>query len=336
MNRKKRGLRLQAAAATFLLGLGGTAGCGTVHGGDTGAHASASEAVVSQADASAAVSGYDAANNRVNEAMDSAGLAGIETEPLLSADVAWMRISKELNQPVAPISDQAITVYATSGPAFPHWFLAVSSRAQGGMPFPGPTYRVFVQEAPGASYLPAYSLNVTGPVPKVAVDGAGVASAVPGPDGLLVAPDALAADILAHYQQNLAGKDKFSYSAPLDDNLSNGYNAGVKALSGRGTTLSRALGRTLPKTFALRTEDGGVLAFTSDVITDTLTPVKADGTVSLAPKSRDAAQLGKPEGATASQFTISRLETFLTYIPTTASGAKAQVIGYNEVPITVS
>ncbi|MFD8781899.1 hypothetical protein [Kitasatospora sp. NPDC059599] len=336
MNRRRRRLRLQAAAATILLGLGGTAGCGTARSGDTAAQASAPEAVISQADASAAVSRYDDANNQVNGALDSTGLPGIETEPLLTADVAWMRISKELNQAVAPISDQGITIHATAGSAYPHWFLAVSSRAQGGMPFPGPTYRVFVQAGPGAPYLAAYSLTASGPVPKVAVDAAGTATAVASPDGLLTPPDSLAAEILAHYQQNLAGKDKFSYSTPLDDNLSNGFAAGTKALSGRGTTLSRALTRTLPETYALRTEDGGVLAFTSDVVTDTLTPVQADGTVSLGPKSSDAAQLGKPGGATASRFTISRLQMFLTYVPTAASGSKVQVIGYNEVPTAVS
>lgn len=247
MNCGKRRLRLPAAAATLLLGLGFTAGCGTVRSGDTGAHGSTPGAVISQDDASAVVSRYDDANNRVNAALDSEGLTGIETAPLLTADVAWMRISKELSRPVAPISDKGITVYATSGAAYPHWFLAVSSRAQGGVPYPGPTYRVFVQEGPGAPYLAAYSLTVTGPVPKIAVDSAGAASAVSSPDGLLVAPDSLAADILAHYQKNLVGKDKFSYSSPLDDNLSNGYTLGEKHLGDQGTTLSRALSPTPPR-----------------------------------------------------------------------------------------
>ncbi|MFI8458522.1 hypothetical protein [Kitasatospora sp. NPDC085464] len=336
MNHRRRGLRLRAAAATVLLALGGTAGCGSVRGGATGVQATAPETGVSRADAVAAVSRYDDENNRVNGALDSAGLPGIETEPLLSADVAWMRISKELNQSVAPISDQGITVHAPADSAYPRWFLAVSSRAQGGMPFPGPTYRVFVQAGPGAPYLAAYSLTAGGPVPKVAVDAAGTATAVTSPDGLLIPPGTLGSEILAHYQQNLVGKDRFAYSAPLDDNLSSGFAAGTKALSGRGTTLSRALTRTLPESYALRTEDGGVLVFTADVVTDTLTPVQADGTVSLGPKSSDAAQLGKPGGATASRFTISRLQTFLTYVPTAASGSKAQVIGYNEVPTAVS
>ncbi|MFH9354710.1 hypothetical protein [Kitasatospora sp. NPDC017646] len=336
MNHRRRRLRLQATAATVLLVLGGTAGCGSVRGGATGAQASAPEAVVSQAGATAAVGRYDEENNRVNGALDSTGLPGIETEPLLSADVAWMRISKELNQSVAPISDQGITIHATAGSAYPRWFLAVSSRAQGGKPFPGPTYRVFVQAGPGAPYLAAYSLTASGPVPKIAVDGAGTATAVTSPDGLLITPGSLATEILAHYQQNLVGKDRFSSSAPLDDNLSNGFAAGTKALSGRGTTLSRVLTRTFPETYALRTEDGGVLVFTADVVTDTLTPVQADGTVSLGPRSSDAAQLGKPGGATANRFTISRLQTFLTYVPTAASGSKAQVIGYNEVPTAVS
>lgn len=246
MNRKKRRLRLPAAAATVILGLGFTAGCGTVHSGDTGAHASLPGAVISQDEASAVVSRYDAANNQVNTAFDSTGLTGIETAPLLTADVAWMRISKQLGQSVAPIDDKGITIYATSGADFPHWFLAVSSRAQGGVPYPGPSYRVFVQEAPGASYLAAYSLTVTGPVPKIDVNSAGAAGAVSSPDGLLAAPDSLAADILAHYQQNLVGKDKFSYSAPLDDNLSNGYTLGQKSLGGQGTTLSRTLSPTPP------------------------------------------------------------------------------------------
>ncbi|MDH6130913.1 hypothetical protein P3T37_000280 [Kitasatospora sp. MAA4] len=336
MNRTKRRLRLPAAAATVLLGIGLTAGCGTARGGAAGAQASAPGAVISQEDASAVVSRYDDANNQVNTALDSTGLTGIETAPLLTADVAWMRISKQLNQTVAPITDKGVTVYAASGAAYPHWFLAVSSRAQGGVPYPGPSYRVFVQDGPGAPYRAAYSLNVTGTVPKIAVGSPGAATAVSSPDGLLVSPDSLGAHILDHYEKNLVGKDMFSYSAPLDDNLSNGYALGQKYLSGQGTTLSRALGQTPPSTYALRTSDGGVLAFTTDVVTDTLTPVKAGGTVSLAAKGTDAAQLGKPAGATASQFAISRLETFLTYVPTSASGSKAQVIGYNEVPINVS
>ncbi|MFJ1757403.1 hypothetical protein [Kitasatospora sp. NPDC088134] len=332
MNRPKRTLRLSAAVAALLLG---TAGCGTLHSDGAGS-APTAQAAISRADALAVVNRYDSTNNQVNDAQDSAGLSGIEAEPLLTADVAWMRISKQLNQPVAPINDQGITVYPTTGTAFPHWFLAVSSRSQGGVPFPGPTYRIFVQETAGAPYLAAYSLTVTGPVPKIAVDAQGTATAVSGADGLLLSPDSLAAGILAHYQQNLVDKDAFAHSGPLDDNLSNGYALGTKALNGRGTTLTRTLDRVLPRTFAVRTEGGGVLAFTSDVLIDTLTPIKADGTVSLSAKGREAAQLGKPDGATANRFTISRLETFLTHIPTGSAGTKAQVLGYSEVPTTVN
>jgi hypothetical protein len=63
--------------------------------------------------------------------------------------------------------------------------------------------------------------------------------------------------------------------------------------------------------------------------------VRAGRKVALDAGSNEAALDRYPGGTTARQFTIRRLQTFLTYIPPKRSGQKVQVLAYNDAPISV-
>ncbi|AWW43506.1 hypothetical protein DN051_44030 (plasmid) [Streptomyces cadmiisoli] len=100
-------------------------------------------------------------------------------------------------------------------------------------------------------------------------------------------------------------------------------------------TLTRAVRSVGSQVFALRTADGGVLAFTSVVVTDHLQAKTAKFRASLRAGSNDAALLGKPAGATGKSFSIDRLQMFMTHIPTKTSGTKAKVLAYSETAVSV-
>ncbi|MET9588149.1 hypothetical protein ABZY10_34735 [Streptomyces sp. NPDC006539] len=320
------------ALAVGLLGLAVTA-CGT-QTSSVGA-APPTTPGMTQNQALDAVRAYDRANNAANAHLDAAALPGIEVPPLLTADQAWMTITRQLHQTVPEINSTSPSFYLPAVTTSPTWFLAVSTRTRSGVPGPQPTYSIYVRSRPGAPWKVAYSLTPSGEVPDLQVDAKRVAPTVTGSAGLVIAPGQLGKAILAHYVQGLDGKDSFSHSAALDEQLGNGYSLGVQALKEKGTNLSRVLGKSNFTTYSLRTSDGGVLAFTANTVTDSLVSTKSGGIVSLRAGSNDAALFGKPQGATAKKFSITRIESFLTYIPKKSEGALATVLAYDETAITI-
>jgi hypothetical protein len=322
-------------AGAIFLSVALLSGCGTpssVTSSDTASPA----LVVTQQQAADIVHSYDSRNNKVNAALDAAGIPAIETLPLSTASEAWLRITQQLHQTVPVITSSNLTFYLPpSETSYPHWFLVTSTRVRGGVPDSQPTYTIYQQQAPSAPWLAAYSMKPTGQVPAIARSGDGGASAITTGPSLPASAQQLSNAILAHYTDNLAGKDQFAHTEALDGQLSAGYLLGKQVLGQRGTSLSRTLDSVAPEVFALRTADGGALIFTSNVVMDTLEPASPTGTVSLSAGSNDAAQLGQPGGATAKKFSISRLETFLTYVPRNASSQKTEVLAYTEVSTSV-
>ncbi|WP_369221620.1 hypothetical protein AB5J52_07345 [Streptomyces sp. R39] len=333
---RHRPLRVPAAVCWLLAGAAILTGCGT---STPTAEATPPPAAptVTTAQAAAVVKAYDQQNNAVNAAYDEAGLTGIETPPLRTSSQALMTISKTLRQRIPRITSTAAHFVIPAQRGYPRWFLSISQRVIGGVPAPQLTYDIYYQETPADHFLAAFALTPTEQetVGPFALNSAGAATSVSSGAGLLLAPTDLGRAITSHYVRGLRGKDGFAYSAPLDDVLGNGFVLGRQALGSRGVTLTRAVSSVAPQVFALRTADGGVVAFTAVTVTDRLVAKTAKATASLRAGSNDAALLGKPAGATAGSFTIDRLEMFMTYIPTKASGTKAKVLAYSETGVSV-
>ena len=324
------------ASACWVLAALLLAGCGSGNG-TVGAAPSPAAPSVTAAQAAAVVQAYQRKNNKVNADADSAGLAAIETSPLRTADQALMTISTNLKQSAQPITYTDPQFVSPAQTGFPRWFLSISLRVIGGVPAPQPTYDVYVQDAPSAPFLAAFALTPVDQenVGPFALNAAGAATPVTSSTGLLLAPSDLGRAITAHYLQGLRGKDAFSYSAVLDDDLGTGFVTAVRLLNSEGVRLTRILNSVDPRSFVLRTADGGALAFTADVVTDYLTTTTPNAQVSLGAGSNDAALAGKPQGLAAKSLTIERLEMFMTYIPTTASGMQAKVLAYSETAVSV-
>jgi hypothetical protein len=316
------------------------AGCGSASSIATsasGVHTAAAPSLTT-AQAAAVVQAYEKQNNAVNAAADSKGLPNIEQGPLLTADQALMTISTNLKQNVPTITDTDTQYVIPAVTGYPRWFLAISERVIGGVPSSEPTYNIFVQDSPSAAFRAAYAQTPVDQesVGPFALDSAGAATPVDSGAGLLLTPSDLGRAITAHYVQGLRGKDAFSYSVPLDADLGTGYVEGVQVLKSRGVALSRTLQEEIPQSYVLRTADGGALAFTADVVTDELVSTGSKATASLGAGTNDAALAGKPQqGVTAKTITVDRLEMFMTYIPTKASGIQAKVLAYSETGVSV-
>ncbi|WP_405883171.1 hypothetical protein OG762_34215 [Streptomyces sp. NBC_01136] len=328
---KSRTVRCALLVLGPLVGLGLT-GCGATTQVNPAAQRTAQGLTKEQA--LAAVRAYDQGNNTVNAHLDGPGLTRIEVPPLLTADRAWMQITDALHQTVPRMESKSPVVYIPGG-ADPNWFLTVSTRVRGGVPGPQSTYSVYVRSTSTSPWKVAYSLTPTGDVPDLAVSTNGTASAPGNVSDLLMEPAKLASAILAHYQRGLQGKDTFQHSAALDEQLGAGYTLGVKVLRQRDEVLSRALAKDSFKGYSLRTSDGGALVFSANIVKDSLVPKKSDGIVSLRAGSNDAALLAKPGGASAKKFLISRIETFMTYIPKKSSGTGVTVLGYSETAVSI-
>jgi hypothetical protein len=335
MNRD--GLHRSAAAACGLLAATALlTGCGSATR-TTGSAPRQAGTSVTPAQAAAVVQTYEQKNNAVNATADSAGLATIETSPLRSADQALMTISTTLKQKASVITDTNTQAVIPAQSGHPHWFLSISRRVIGGVPASQPTYDIYVQDGSSSPFLAAYALTPIDQedIGPFALNKAGAATSVTSTAGLLMAPSDLGRAITDHYVRGLRTKDAFGYSAALDDSLGTGFNEGVKVLKSRGIALTRAVASVDPQSYALRTADGGAVAFTAVTVTDRLVATTPKAMASLRAGSNDAALLGKPKGATAKSFTINRLEMFMTYIPTKAAGTKVKVLAYSETAVSV-
>jgi len=286
--------------------------------------------------AAAIQAAYDKNNNDINKALNADAVPKIETQPLLASSQAGLKIRKQLQQgPIPPIDHGGGTILVPAATSYPRWFVSVATSDRGGVPSPRPSYTVFTQQAAGAPWLASYDVAPLDTVDAVQTSRAGAASTSVDPDVLIINPNSLTTAIFQHYMDNPAA-DAFGRTAALDDQLAAGYRTGSQTLAARGSALARTLDTSTYPTYILRTTDGGALAFTTSVVTDTIKSASGKGNVKLQAAGNEAALAGRPNGLTAKQVSIDRLQTFLTYIPTKVSGHKARVLAYTDTPISVS
>jgi len=309
-----------------------TAACGTA----AGAAQTGPPPALTAEQAAGVQAAYDKGNNENNKAHDVSGLSRIEASPLLTLSQAAMKIDQAREQPpIPPIFHDGATFLIPAAGRYPRWFVSVATSIRGGVPSARPSYTVFTQRAEGAPWKAAYDVAPLDTVPAVRTNPAGAAAVVTDPATLVLKPAALDEAIFTHYTDRTQ-TDKFGRTAALDDRLGAGYDTGVETLAGRGSTLTRTLEESAQPSYVLATTDGGALAFTASIVTDTLTPADGNGTVELQADTNEAALAGEPDGLTARQISIRRLQTFLTYIPTWVSGKKIRVLAYTDMPIKVS
>lgn len=285
--------------------------------------------VLSTSQAEEMVARYDRANNDVNVRLDAGGLAAIEAPPLRTASASWLDISQKLGQSVPLITSSDLRFVV---PSDAKWFVASANRVRGGVPSPRPTWTLFSEQ--NGTWLSTYSLTPMQDVPPAAVSASGAATAVTDFGDLALDPAVLGQAILDHYVKDLAGKDAFAKSPALDDQLSNGYRVGQGVLSAKGRSLRRSLDPATHPMYAVRAADGGALVFSAATVIDVIKATTPGGVVTFEATTNEGALLGGT--ASAPQFSITRLQTYLTHIPTRTSGAQVRVLAFGDAPISVT
>lgn len=291
---------------------------------------------VGVAEATRIVAAYDTANNALNAGYDDAGVLSIEVSPAATMTAARLQQARALGQPLMPVVHRVQQVVSPGGQGYPRWFLALTPLVRGTTVTPRPKYLVFTQETVSAPWRVAYyPYPADGKVPAPAVGPDGGAPPVTSVAGLKADPSVLTRAIYEHYT---LGRDSIMPLVPttaLERELTAGYTVGQQQMQAKGMTFSRALLPTVYPSYLVRTADGGVLAFTANAVRDVIAPAKLGGKAVLEAGSPESALLGRTAGATAAEFTVDRLQMFLTYVPPRTAVAGVQVIGYDDTPISV-
>lgn len=336
-------MRLARTATALLAVLTLTAACGTAHssGSAGGAAGSAAWTPVSIAQATRLVYTYSAVNNRVNSSYSAALDQTIEESPASVASVTGLQIDKTQGSAIPATQFFAGSFAVPRITGYPRLLLAITHLRSSGTTMPYTVYLLFVQDAAGAPWRVAYYPDSTGqvPVPAVATSADDSAPAVTSSAGLLADPAALTGAIYAHAtgQNASASGVPLAPTPELDQELTAGYTSGVAQYNSQGVNVYQTL---LPATYPIyliRTKGGGALAFTADEVRDLLVPMRSGGSVYLAQGSGEAALAGQPGGATASGYSVVRLQMFMSYIPPQNSpGNGVEVLSYADYPISVS
>jgi hypothetical protein len=337
-------MRLAPQAAALIAVLTLIAACGTTRASGSGSGAAGSAAAstsVSIAQATQLVYRYAAVNNVVNSRYSAAEDETIEESPASVASIAGLQVDKTQGKaiPATQYFGARFAVPRITG--YPRLMLAITYLRSSGTTLPYTIYLLFVQDAAGAPWRVAYYPFSTGqvPVPAVATAADDSVPAVTSSVGLLADPAALSAAIYAHATgQNVAGSDVPLAPTPeLDQQLTAGYTSGVQEYNSQGVNVYQTLLPTTFPIYLIRTKGGGALAFTADEVRDLLVPMHSGGSVTLPQGSGEAALAGQPGGATASSYSVVRLQMFMSYIPPqNAPGSGVEVLSYSDYPVSVS
>ncbi|MYW05540.1 hypothetical protein [Streptomyces sp. SID3343] len=344
--RRRRGFRgahrrLAVLAAAVLMVGGTLTGCGNSPANPKPAGAAVEPPPVGIELANRLLQEYAAGNTRVNAGLDPAAVDAIEMPPASVGSKAGLQVAKT----------QAVAVPSTGyvQPRFvfprltgyPKYFVAITQLLQSSTVSPSPKYLLFVQDQEGAPWKVAYypfALDRS-ELPELEQDAAGGAPVVADTAGLLADPAALGRAYQDYAQGKRDPKVPLSPTKALTGQLTGGWTAGVQAQRAKGGILERTIPADAPRyaTYLLRTRDGGVLAFTAVQVRDTMTATGGKGDVQLDAGSREAALAGSPEGARAPQFTVDRLEIYLSHIPPSATpGTGVQLIAFGDYALSVT
>lgn len=243
-----------ALAAAALLTL---SGCVTVHGENI------SRPPVTKAEAKEILGAFSKANDKANRQLDRKRNAQIETGPLGAIDQAGLKVQRAQKPDGNPgykalaFSDSRFLI--PKGRGWPHWFVADTANNRDENRW----MLVFVQDAQGAPWKASYlSVLTEDEMPEFARDKDGHVKAVPGSakaSRLTVSPDAL-------------GETYASYLKAADAGDSGKFAAGPHSTqwlaerkkelrTPRYVTQYVDLAEPAFRSFALRTKDGGALAF---------------------------------------------------------------------------
>ncbi|WP_020540856.1 hypothetical protein [Nonomuraea coxensis] len=209
------------------------------------------------------LAGYVKRNNAANKAMSARLLAGYEGGSSLAIDKAAYVSQRKLgDRSHQPFGYARPTVWPVKGA---DWFVTTAYWKGESETAKEPTYLLFARD--GESWRQMYAPDVfsdtpAGELPEIAKDASGAAAEVAQADaaGLLISPAAFARSYAAH----LVGKGgKASRSRFAADRLTTGAAATRVKMDPYAELRESARPAAAYPSYALRTADGGALAFTT-------------------------------------------------------------------------
>jgi hypothetical protein len=227
--------------------------------------------------------------------------------------------------------------------AFPKWFVVAAMERVGPHGKPHQVLMIFTRSAADAAWLLANKTITSAKLPKIATDGQGyaVAASADRPPGRLAVPlGGLATAHAAYLTKGAAGT--FA-DGPFTSGWRTEWAAWTRRLRGGGWRDAVTFGQTRYPTAALRTKDGGILAWYAVSRVDSLVagdrasrlgrsnkPGRPDGDApdpgAISPDIRG--YLGKPLGGSRTEVRAAWLLLPLTYVPATGRpGVLGQTTG---------
>lgn len=330
--------------AAVLLGLlvlaagGGGSGCAAKDAGADGVAARAKRDVVarqtlpptiSSTESLRVIDDYVARYNKAVAAADGRAWRDLLAAPMATMADARLRIGRGRPPDRQPITLVNPVLFVPRLDAFPKWFMVAAMERAGRQGKPHQALMIFTRSGPEVPWRLANKTITSAKLPKIATDGQGYAVAVtpeqsPGP--LAVPLTNLATAHAAYLANGTAG----AFAAgPYTSGLRTDRAAWARRLRAAGWSDRVTFGQTRYPPAALRTKDGGVLAWYAVSRLDSLFPDRAGGR-SRPPRpgaipADVSGYLGKPPGGARTEVRAAWLLLPLTYVP--PAGGHPAVLG---------
>jgi voltage-gated potassium channel Kch len=334
--------------AAVLLGLimlaagGGGAGCAAkdASGGDTGgagrakrdiAASRALRPAVSPHESLRVIDDYVARHNKAVAAADGRAWRDLLADPMATMADARLRIGHGRPPDRLAITLVNPVLFVPKLDAFPKWFLVAAMERAGPQGKPHQVLMIFTRSGPEAAWRLANKTITSAQLPKIATDGQGYAIAVSAeqPPGRVAVP--LGDLATTHAAYLTTGTGPFA-DGPYTSEWRTERTAWARRLRGGGWRDTVTFGQTRYPPVALRTKDGGILAWYAVSRLDSLFPQRASrqGRTGrpIQPKALPAdirGYLGRPPGGARTEVRAAWLLLPLTYVP--PAGGRPAVLG---------
>jgi hypothetical protein len=266
---------------------------------------------------------YVAGHNKAVTDTDGRAWRGLLGEPLAATAGARLRIGDGDPPERETITLVNPVLLVPRLEAYPKWFVAAAMERRGRRGEPRPALLMFTQAGPDAPWRLANKTITGHKLPKIATDGQGYAVTVPAETsaGLAVGLNDLAADHAAY----LAGGDDRRFAAgPYTSGWRASRAASSRRLRAGGWRDTGTFSQTRYPVAALRTKDGGALAWYAISRVDTLIPAGGGAPDPRAVPPEVRGYLGRPVTGARTEVRAAWLLLPVAYVP---RAGQASVLG---------
>jgi voltage-gated potassium channel Kch len=298
--------------------------------------------VISSGESLRVIDAYVARYNKAVAAADGRAWHGLLADPMATVAGARLRIRHGRPPDRFAITLVNPVLFVPRLDAFPKWFMVAAMERVGTHGKPHQALMIFTRSGPEAAWRLANKTITSATLPKIATDGQGYAVAVSAeqsPDRLAVPLGDLAtahAAYLTNVTTNVTtginnrgttgtGNTTGTFAAgPYTSEWRKEQAAWARRLRGGGWRDAVSFGQTRYLSAALRTKDGGVLAWYAVSRLDSLFSARASRRPDALPADVRG-YLGRPPGGPRTEVRAAWLLLPLTYVP--PAGGRPAVLG---------